>query len=68
MIQKAIRLAVCAMAALTASAGAALAVQPLPWQMGFQPAATPVMQDIFRLRNGKLGLVRQLSEPWFPQP
>jgi cytochrome c oxidase subunit 2 len=46
MIQKAIRLAVCAMAALTASAGAALAVQPLPWQMGFQPAATPVMQDI----------------------
>ena len=29
---------------------------------------TPVMQDIFRLRNGKISLVHQLSEPWFPQP
>jgi cytochrome c oxidase subunit II len=34
-----------ALTALLVSAGGALAI-PVPWQMGFQPAVTPVMQDI----------------------
>jgi cytochrome c oxidase subunit II len=46
MFQKAIRLVSGSAAALIAGAGAAWATQPMPWQMDFQPAATPVMQDI----------------------
>lgn len=29
---------------------------------------TSVMQDIFRLQNGRLVMVRQLSTPWFDKP
>lgn len=46
MFRKALRLVAGSMLAMVAGAGAVLAEQPLPWQMGFQPAATPVMQDI----------------------
>jgi cytochrome c oxidase subunit 2 len=52
MFQKAIRLAAVTAAGLMVVAGAAWATptqpttQPLPWQMDFQPAATPVMQNI----------------------
>jgi cytochrome c oxidase subunit 2 len=46
MFQKAIRLVAGSTAGLVASTCATLAFQPLPWQMDFQPAATPVMQDI----------------------
>lgn len=46
MFRWAIRLMTGSMTAMVAFTGAALAEQPLPWQMGFQPAATPVMQDI----------------------
>jgi cytochrome c oxidase subunit 2 len=39
-------------AALTAGiAGAAQAAQPVPWEMGFQPAATPVMEQIESFHN-----------------
>ena len=32
-------------------AGAAQAAQPVPWEMGFQPAATPVMEQIEDFHN-----------------
>ena len=52
MLQKAIRLVVGSTAGLLAGVAAVVAnptqptTQPLPWQMDFQPAATPVMQSI----------------------
>ncbi|HEY5049139.1 MAG TPA: cytochrome c oxidase subunit II [Rhizomicrobium sp.] len=46
MFGKAIRLLAGSTAAFMTYAGAALAARPRPWEMGFQPAATPVMQDI----------------------
>ncbi|MDP6786883.1 MAG: cytochrome c oxidase subunit II [Rhodospirillales bacterium] len=36
---------------LGATAGAAGAAQPQPWQMGFQPAASPVMREINDFHN-----------------
>lgn len=35
----------------------ALAQQPVPWQMGFQPAFSPVMEDITRLHTWVLWLI-----------
>ncbi|MCV0395672.1 MAG: cytochrome c oxidase subunit II [Rhizobiaceae bacterium] len=35
-----------AVVALSLSAGAALAAQPVDWQLSFQPAATPIMEEI----------------------
>lgn len=46
MFRKAIRLMAGLMAAVAAPSGIAAAAQPLPWQMDFQPAVTPVMQNI----------------------
>jgi len=49
MFRNPIRLTAGWIAALLASVSAGWAVpdgRPVPWQMGFQPAATPVMQDI----------------------
>ncbi len=37
--------------ALFASTGAALANEPVPWQINFQKAATPVMEDIVSFHN-----------------
>ena len=33
------------------SAGTAIAAQPIPWQLGFQPAASPVMERIHGLHD-----------------
>jgi cytochrome c oxidase subunit 2 len=35
-----------ALALLAATAGAAFAAQPLPWQLGFQPAVTPIAERV----------------------
>ncbi|MEL6920326.1 MAG: cytochrome c oxidase subunit II transmembrane domain-containing protein, partial [Pseudomonadota bacterium] len=35
-----------AIALSVAASAAAYAAQPLPWQMGFQPAATDIMSEI----------------------
>jgi cytochrome c oxidase subunit 2 len=39
------------------AAMAAVAGQPVPWQMGFQQAATPVMENIEWFHNWLLGLI-----------
>ncbi len=46
MFRKALRLMAGLAVAVTALAGTALADQPRPWQMDFQEAVTPVMQNI----------------------
>jgi cytochrome c oxidase subunit 2 len=61
MFQKAIRLAAGSTAGLVASTCAALAFQPQPWQMGFQPAATPVMQQIETFHMGVLYAVTVIT-------
>lgn len=38
-----------------------LAAQPTEWQMNFQPAATPVMEDIVGLHEGVLWLIVAIS-------
>nr|WP_245165228.1 cytochrome c oxidase subunit II [Stappia sp. 28M-7] len=45
MVKRLTKFAAVALAPL-AFAGAAVAAQPMPWQLGFQPAATEVMEDI----------------------
>src|SRR3546814_15977516 len=37
---------VAALACLVASPAAVLAAQPAEWQLGFQPAATPIMEQV----------------------
>ena len=37
--------------------GGAHAAQPEPWQLGLQPAATPIMEMIHRFNNGLLVVV-----------
>lgn len=41
--------------------GAAYAAQPEPWQIGFQPAATPIMEMIHRFNNGILILITLIT-------
>jgi cytochrome c oxidase subunit 2 len=41
--------------------GAALAAQPEPWQIGLQPAATPIMEMIHRFNNGLLIVVTLIT-------
>ena len=38
-------------------AGGALAAEPVPWQIGLQPAASPIMEMIHRFNNGLLIVV-----------
>nr|WP_067341218.1 cytochrome c oxidase subunit II [Stappia indica] len=45
MVKRLTKIAAAALAPL-AFAGAASAAQPMPWQLGYQPAATEVMEDI----------------------
>ncbi len=61
MFHKATRLAAGAIAALTACAGAALASQPLPWEIGLQPAATPVMQQIEQFHTLVLYIITAIT-------
>ncbi len=42
-------------------AGAAGAAQPEPWQMGFQPAVTPVMEDINSFHNLLLVIITAIA-------
>ncbi len=41
--------------------GAALATQPQPWELGFQPAATPVMERIESLHDLLLWIITLIS-------
>ena len=41
--------------------GSALAAEPQPWQMGFQPAATPVMRDIENFHSALLWVITFIS-------
>jgi cytochrome c oxidase subunit 2 len=41
--------------------GAALAAQPEPWQIGLQPAASPIMEMIHRFNNGLLIVVTLIT-------
>jgi cytochrome c oxidase subunit 2 len=52
--------AVAALAAVLAG-GPALADQPKPWQMGFQPSATPVMERIDALHDGLLIIITAIT-------
>jgi cytochrome c oxidase subunit 2 len=52
----------CALAVLlTTVSGPALAAQPTPWQLGFQPAATPVMQEITDFHNLLLWIIALIT-------
>jgi cytochrome c oxidase subunit 2 len=64
MLRNTIRLMTGTIAALFASLHAGWAAgdgQPLPWQMGFQPAATPVMQDIEVFHNFVLYIITAIT-------
>lgn len=41
--------------------GTALAAQPEPWQMNFQPAVTPVMEEIVSFHNALLWLITAIA-------
>jgi cytochrome c oxidase subunit 2 len=45
----------------TLGAGSAWAAEPTPWQMGFQPAATPVMERIEDFHLGLLWVITIIS-------
>ena len=59
----------CQRAALTRNAAGQVAAEPGDELSAGCTSGHPagVMQDIFELRNGRLVMVRQLNEPWFPQ-
>src|SRR5579871_2722797 len=61
MLRKPIGLAAGASAAIVALTGAAQATQPVPWQTGFQPAASPVMERIEAFHSGVLILITIIS-------
>ncbi len=46
---------------LAAGGGMALAAQPQPWEMGLQPAATPVMEDIIWFHNVLLIIITAIT-------
>jgi cytochrome c oxidase subunit 2 len=46
---------------LSAGGGLALAAQPQPWEMGLQPAATPVMGDIIWFHNVLLIIITAIT-------
>jgi cytochrome c oxidase subunit 2 len=48
-------------ATLGFASGSALAAEPQPWQMGFQPAATPVMRDIEGFHDALLWVITFIS-------
>jgi cytochrome c oxidase subunit II len=47
--------------AMGALGGAALAEEPQPWQLGFQPAATPIMERIENFHNVLLIIITCIS-------
>lgn len=48
-------------AGLAVSSGSALAGQPVPWQMGFQAAATPIMEQTHDFHNLLLVIITLIS-------
>ena len=48
------RCAACVLRRGLSARGAGVGGQPQPWQIGFQPAATPIMEMIHRFNNGLL--------------
>ncbi|MCP4381143.1 MAG: cytochrome c oxidase subunit II [Hyphomicrobiales bacterium] len=52
-----------AVAGLTvlAGTGSALAAQPQPWEISFQPAASPIMEMIHRFNNGTLVVITLIA-------
>ena len=60
MLRKKMKTGAGVVAALMASAGSAFAL-PVPWQMGFQPAASPVMQRIEEFHTFVLYIITAVS-------
>ncbi|MEM7022691.1 MAG: cytochrome c oxidase subunit II [Pseudomonadota bacterium] len=52
---------ICALAVLTAGAGAVHAAQPVPWQLGFQQPASPVMDQLVSLHDLLLWIITIIS-------
>jgi cytochrome c oxidase subunit II len=48
-------------AGFAAASGSALAGQPVPWQMGLQPAATPIMEQTHNFHNLLLVIITLIS-------
>jgi cytochrome c oxidase subunit 2 len=51
----------CALAGLAAGSGEAGAAQPEPWQLGFQPAASPVMGQLISLHDLLMWIITLIS-------
>jgi cytochrome c oxidase subunit 2 len=51
----------CALAGLAMGSGEAMAAQPEPWQLGFQPAASPVMERLETLHDLLLWIITLIS-------
>ena len=51
----------CALIALAVGSGEAVAAQPEPWQLGFQPAATPVMERLVSLHDLLMWIITLIS-------
>jgi cytochrome c oxidase subunit 2 len=51
----------CALIGLVMGSGEALAAQPEPWQLGFQPAASPVMERLESLHDLLLWIITIIS-------
>src|SRR5215510_14614337 len=59
MIARSVRLVAGSLALV--AAGAARAAQPVPWEIGLQPAATPVMANIHSFHDAMLVLMALIS-------
>jgi cytochrome c oxidase subunit 2 len=51
----------CALVGLAMGSGEAIAAQPEPWQLGFQPAASPVMERLESLHDLLLWIIALIS-------
>jgi len=51
----------CALIGLALGGGEAVAAQPEPWQLGFQPAASPVMEQLESLHDLLLWIITLIS-------
>jgi cytochrome c oxidase subunit II len=51
----------CALIALAVGSGEAVAAQPEPWQLGFQPAVTPVMERLVSLHDLLMWIITLIS-------
>jgi cytochrome c oxidase subunit 2 len=51
----------CALMGLVVGSGGAGAAQPVPWQLGFQPAASPVMEQLVTLHDLLLWIITIIS-------